>query len=414
MTVNGPEYRTTWMLPSPRGRELRRIEGNASDIARRGRDMKDLGDRMQMAANALNQIANGNVGKGLSIDKLRDAAEDVYSDLKKAGVRYSPSGEVLADYGDALESVQSPINTLVTDGASSWQIVRWRSIALEEATQAGDDTAELQLSFDRAVSAWREDVRGYDGYYDTWNSAYNAARSGLKDANDNGVKDSWLDNALPALEIIGWVLTAVGVVLAVVACIIGAPFLLIAAAIAGIASLIVTIALYAGGRADGNDIFWAAFGVFPFGKAFSAFRGLSKVSSVFGDLIGLGSKATRGAVQGLLSRGGVAEVFHRGGTLNKHGSRVLRDWFGGTGGPSVLHRLLQGFDGATGAHFSNAAAGLSNKARGNLFQFLNGSNGSPGIAGLIDDAPGAIDKVLNFVDNPVKTVTGIADQFGWI
>ncbi|MFT4156849.1 MAG: hypothetical protein QM630_02815 [Microbacterium sp.] len=401
------------MLPSVRGRELRRIEGNGDDIAARGVAMQDLGDRMQKAANALQMIADGSIGKGLSIDKLKGAASDVYSDLKAAGVRYSPSGAALAAYGNALAEVKSPMSRIVDDCEDSWVRVRIASTALEEATQNGEDTEAQQSEFDNAVIAWRSDRSGYDGYYDTWDAAYQAAKSGLKDANDNGAEDGWLDNALPALEVLGWVLMAVGVVLAVAACIIGAPWLLIAGAIVGLLALANTFALYKGGRADETDLAFAVVGVIPFGKVFGAFRGTTKLTGVLGGFIGLGGQTSRGTVTALLSRGNAAEVFHGAGNLNRHGSQVLRTWFGNTGGPSVLNRLLYGFDGAAGAHFADAAADLSRKARGNLSQFLNGANGNSGLAGLMGEA-GTLDRVVNVIDNPIKAATGIASQFGWI
>lgn len=427
MPVNGPQYRTYDMLPSPRGRDLLEIPGDAADIAERGRAMVDLGDRMQRAANTLNHIASGTVGKGLSIDKLRESAEEVHTDLKIAGIRYSPSGAVIRDYGDALGEVQQPIRTLISNASGKWETVRSRSIALETATQAGDPTDSLQASFDTAYEDWVDESRGYDGYYDTWNGAYNAAVNGLEEANDNGAEDSWLDNSLPVLDALSLVLQVVGVVLAVAACILGGPFIL-AAALVGLLALGVTLLRAAGGRADGADIFWSAVGVFPFGKAFGAIKGITAASGFMGrlaaggrgalnmltDMVGMGGVASRGMVTGLLSRGTVADVFHAGGQLNRNGSQVLRNWFTSTGGPSVMHRLMQGFDGATGAHFADAAADLSNKARQNLTQFLTGPNGSAPIAGLMNDAGGGIQQVLNFVDSLGKTGGGVAHDLGWI
>lgn len=428
MTVNGPDYRSHNMLPSPRGRELREISGNAEDIAQRGRDMVNLGDRMQRAANTLNHIASGTVGKGLSIDKMRDEAEAVYSDLKTAGIRYSPSGAVIRDYGVTLGEVQQPVRSLVEDCESRWATVRTRSLALEEAEQAREDTASLQSSFDLAVDAWEDEARNYDGYYDTWDAAYNAAVNGLEDANSSGVSDSLLDNALPVLDAISVVLSIAGVVLAVVACILGGPFVL-AAALVGLAALGVTLLRAAGGRADGSDIMWSAIGVFPFGKAFGTIKGIAGASGFLGklgaagsgglgmltDIVGLGGTTSRGLVTSLLSRGSAAEVFHAGGqVLNQNGSRVLRQWFGDTGGPSVMHRLLQGFDGATGAHFADAASGLSAKAQNNLAQFLGGPQGSHAVANLMNNPGGSVDQVLNFVDGLGKTAGGAAHDLGWI
>ena len=98
-----------------------------------------------------------------------------------------------------------------------------------ERYPGGDDTEALQTAFDLAVEHWSDRAVPDDTYYDSWNSAYEAARTGLEDANDNGAEDSWLDNALPALDAISVVLSVAGVLLVVAACIVGGPFVLVAA-----------------------------------------------------------------------------------------------------------------------------------------------------------------------------------------
>jgi hypothetical protein len=428
MTENDPKYRSFDMLHTPEGgHELRRISGNAEDIHTRGKTMKDLGERMQMAANALSAIASGTEGKGASIDKLRDSADDVHSDLKKAGIRYAPSGEVLAAYGETLGEVQGPISTIVGECETLWATVRTKSTDLETATQSGEDTSTLQSEFDTAVQNWRDEAVKYNAHYDSWDTAYENARTGLKDANDNGVKDSWLDNALPFLDALGTVLTWVGIALVVAACIIGGPFVL-AAALVGLAALGVTLLRYAGGRATLTDVVFAAIAVFPFGKAFGALKGISKAAGplgkltaglkggkgMLGDLIGLGSKTSLKSLKGILKNGTLAKVFHGSGALNKSGSTVLRNFFGKTGQPGILSRLTQGFDNAAGAHLTEAAASLSNKAKGNLAQFLSNTPGGKGLASLMGDSGGAIDKILNFVDASGKGGLSFAHDQGWI
>jgi hypothetical protein len=422
MTVNGPEYRRAEMLDSPGGHELRTIAGNAGDIEDRGRWMVNLGERMQEAANTLNHIASGTVGKGLSIDKLRDSAEGVHVDLKAAGVRYAPSGAVLEAYGRSLGEVQSPIASIVDSCESLWESVRRASHALEDAEASGEDASAQQSVFDAAVSEWREEARRYDPYYASWDSAYAAAVNGLEDANDNGVEDSFLDNALPALEALAFVLMIAGFVFAIAACIIGGPFIL-AAALIGLASLGVTLLLAAGGRADGQDVFWAAVGVFPFGKAFSAFKGVAAASGLGGralaglnglggmvtDMVGLGGRSGSRALSGVLNSGLTADVFHAGGTvINRNGTRVLREFFSNNQAmPSIFQRLTQGFDSAAGAHLADAAGGLSHKAQQNLTQFLSGSADGSALAGLMDDVGGVGTQIANVLDNPVKASIGL-------
>lgn len=428
MVVNGPQYRSASMMPTPRrALPLQVISQNGATIRDRGNAMRDLGDRMQEAANTLNHIASGTVGKGLSIDKVRESAEDVYSDLKTAGIRYSPSGAAIARYGQVLTDIQGTVSSIIDDCEDLWLAVRNTSEELETATQAAQPTDEAQSAFDLAVYAWRNRADDYHSPYDSWDDAYNTALDGLQDANENGVEDSWLDNALPALEVLGTILTYVGAALAIVACIVGGPFVL-AAALVGLAALGVTLLLAAGSRADGGDIFWAAFGVFPFGKAFGAIKGIAGASGAAGrlgaagngvagmatDLVGLGGRTGIRTVSTVIESGTAARILHGSGAVNQHGSSVLRSFFRGMDGPSVFQRLTQGFDNAVGSHFAEGAGALSHAARSNLSQFLGQSGGGRVIADLMSDGSSSLGQVVNVIDNPIKTASGIASELGWI
>ncbi len=83
-------------------------------------------------------------------------------------------------------------------------------------------------------------------------------------------------------------------------------------------------------------------------------------------------------------------------------------------GPSVFQRLTQGFDNAVGSHFAEGAGALSNAARNNLSQFLGQSGGGRVIADLMSDGSSSLGQIVNVIDNPVKTASGIASELGWI
>lgn len=265
------------MWDSPQGREIERLAGDPGAIIARGDKIESLGDRMQRAANTLRLIADEQIGQGASLDEIKDQAADVHADLKKAGERYAPSGAALGYYGRRLDEIQPSLNRAVAEAESAWETVRARSAVVDDTADLPDDEdggstgrqealegAEGRL--EGAMTEWRIHANEFDRLYNSWESAYEYARDQLEDANDDGVKDGFWDNALPFLETLVAVLEVVGVILVIAALIVGGPLLGVIAAVVAVITLLGTIILAAKGRKDGKDVALAALGVIPFGK----------------------------------------------------------------------------------------------------------------------------------------------------
>ncbi|MFJ6679776.1 hypothetical protein ACIQLK_11750 [Microbacterium sp. NPDC091382] len=401
--------------------EILEITGDAYEIERRGIDIETLGDEMIAAANLLDTINLGATCRGKSLDAIKDKVGDMTGDLRTAGERYRPSGTAILRYGRALDGVQTDLRRLMPDLEQKWQEYESargqfaEDSQLPEPEEGQTDDRTTQGDVDGARGEWESLARQYEGVYDTWWGAYEDARNGVKDANDDGVEDSWLDNALPALEVLGDILSYAGIVLAIAACIIGGPFIL-AAALVGLAALAVTCLKVAGGRGTWVDIAFAAIGVFPFGKAFSAFGAVRAASGMGrlgalgrglvdmgGDMVGAGWR-NGSRLTTLLSSGRTGQVFHdaAGTVVNANGTRVMRNFFRGLDGPSIGQRLLFGGEGAMQRTVSEAASGLSNKATSNLNQFLsNATNGN-----IMQDMLAGGNGVLDVVDNLGKAGAG--------
>ncbi|GAA1060413.1 hypothetical protein [Agromyces bracchium] len=293
-------YFHRFMPDSPGGREIERLEGDASVIIERGIAIEDLGLRMQKAANTLRLLADGQVGRGESLDAVRDQAGEVHADLRTAGLRYSPSGTALRTYGEAVDEVQVSLNAAVRRCEELWETVRTRATAVDDADDTPEDPDGSTSARDEAQAAaggaletaegeWREAAARFDGFYDTWDAAYDAALTGLEGANEDGVEDGFWDDALPALDFIVEVLEVVGLVLFVAALIVGGPLVAILATAAALITLAATIVLYAKGRKNGMDLGLAIVGVIPFGKLGRIFAAAGEGSALarIGKPIGL-------------------------------------------------------------------------------------------------------------------------------
>ena len=265
------------MPESPKGRDIDRIADTGSTIVARGRQIESLGERMLRAADTLKLMVDGQVGSGLSLDAVREQGEEVHADLKKAGERYSPSGTALRLYGQVVAEVAPGMNRAAGDCESLWEAVRSRASDVDEAERTpeaadgGTDaretaTAAADSSLATAKEEWEEAARRFDGYYDTWDAAYDSALSGLRDANEDGVEDGFWDDVLPFVEGLVTVLEYVGIALVLAALIVGGPLIAALATIVAILTLLGTIVLFAKGRKDGKDLTMAIIGVIPFGK----------------------------------------------------------------------------------------------------------------------------------------------------
>ena len=290
----------------------------------------------------------------------------------------------------------------------------------EQKTEREKTEGDLTTAKDNAYEAWQAEASRYDTPYDTWDDAYEAAVSGLRKANDDGVKDSFWDNALPFIEGALQVLAVVGLILAVAALIIGGPILAALAAVAALLTLAFTIWKVAAGRGNGWDIVVAAIGVIPFGrlaKLGSVFRGGTPFGTFmkgFGsDMIGLTGFLQRSGANrlpALIARPG-AITNARGGvtqsqTIIQNVTNLGDDiadlgTFGGFSlRPSVIgNRIIGGSGADMSTGMANAFANYNNNAVVRVASIMDGA-GSP-IAGMQNAASGA-DNVFNVIDTIVK------------
>ncbi|MEI7054258.1 hypothetical protein WBG06_00455 [Nocardioides sp. CCNWLW239] len=292
MTENEPKYRAPSMPDTHGGRELRKIDGEAGDIGTRADAIIDLGQKMSTAADTLELFADGDLGRGDSLEKIREQAKEVFADLRTAGERYTPSGEALKKYSLALQTVQDETDSLVTNAETAWESVNTTSFALLEVQQAqeqhdqeaenkpageGDGESEAQrpdasgeqAAFDSAVSDWESYWGSYDAPVSTWEDAYGAARDDLEEVNENGVEDGFWDNAMPFIEGALKVLQVIGFVALIIAICFTGPLAALAAVIgviAGVLTLALEASKFLADRGSGRGMALAILGVVPFGK----------------------------------------------------------------------------------------------------------------------------------------------------
>jgi hypothetical protein len=400
------------MANTPKGREIKWIDGNGGDIEARGTQIENLGQQMIDAAAILKSIADGADGmKGLSVKKIRDVvSDDVHKELKEAGELYKPTGTILKDYGSVLGDVHSGMRTLIEDCNDLWEAYQaelkqanslkspFRADPLDltpdeetqeekdakKAKQDAIETAEGEA--DAALAAFNLEADKFDAKYDTWDEAYDIALEKIGDVTDGAIEDSWKDDLSGFVEVALKVLAVIGLVLAVLCLVIGGPFLAILATIAAILTLIGTLYMFSQGHADGWDVAWAVVGVIPFGK----------LGKFLEPTLTTGQKFT-GFLKGF---GAIDEFGELGNSINAF--RMSRAF-----GNGFMPALLDGLSGGTldGAGVLARYMGLS-RTNGsvNLLELIGGhhgdillkggGNGGRDLLGLIGDAQSG-----NSVDN---------------
>lgn len=410
----------TSMGPTPNKRyDVLWIEGDPAGMERRGIEIESLGEQMVGAANLMDLMKPGSECRGLSLKKIEEVLGDVSGDLRTAGERYTPSGQAIYTYARVLDDVQATLRPLIPALEELWATYSTTQQQFEadeslpEPEEGAPDERTNSGDVDDAKELWNTKAAEYERAYDSWWPAYVAARDGVKSANDTGVEDSTWDKVADVLKKVVDVLSYAGIVLAVAACIVGGPFIL-AAAIIGGASLLLTVVLAAGGKASLADVGMAALGVFPFGKAFAAFK-LVKVAApgsrltalgtglkgMGGDVVGAGWRSG-GRITSFVDDGRTAVVRHGDGSVNGSGSSRVRQFFGRADeGPSMADRFLRGQEGAWQSNFAEALAQApSTRARQHIANHFD-ANG-------MQDMLGGGNLALDFADNMGKAGAGFA------
>lgn len=228
------------MDASPKGREIRTVEGEPGDIETRGRKIAALGETMGSCADTLQMIASHDLANGemdgKAVEKLQEKIGDSYETLREASDLYGPVGPIIEAYGKALGGVKDPLNGQVQICEDLW--VKYDNMegapthlvpgtGPEEGSPEAKAEEEAAEAKDQAREAWEEAARTWDSYYDTWEDAYDEAVNGIGNEMAGKIEDGFwevLDDIIAVLEI-------VALVVGIVALFIAGPFAAIALAI---------------------------------------------------------------------------------------------------------------------------------------------------------------------------------------
>jgi len=302
-------------LQSPKtGQTLELIDGDADGIERHALDLIASSEAMDRAANRLEDICNGTSDlKSEAITAVRESANEVFPELRKAAIRYNGTGEALKTYATALSSVQGAFARCTPQGGSDpYASMRILVDEIQEANttatskrnledeaqglvnehngflgmgEGTDDQKEDAADGLKEAKAARESAEEeldelwgkFDGRVAYWEDAYDDAVSNIENAFEAaGNNDSFLDTVV---EILTWV----GIGLAIAAFLLTGP---LAAALALIAvavsvlSLAIEIGKFMNGDGDWLDLSFAILGLLPFGRI------VSKAGSSLGKGVG--------------------------------------------------------------------------------------------------------------------------------
>lgn len=295
------------MDSSPKGREIRTVEGNPSGIIERGDAIERLGEMMKSCYEELKKIsehdlANGEMD-GKAVEKLQDKIGDSYKTLEEASALYTPVGPIIAKYGQELQQWQPLIRSQVDTCEDLWAKYDGMEGAPNHLPGAGpkEGSPEAQQEEDAAEAKeqarkdWENAAETWDGYYDSWEDAYDAAVSGIGNEMSGKIEDGFwevLDDIIAVLEIVAMVLFVASLFIA-------GPLAAIAMAVSALVLLAKTIQFCAG-KCSGWDVVLAVLDVVPFGK-------FGKMADAITDL-GAGASKFAKFSAGYKAAGGVGDA----------------------------------------------------------------------------------------------------------
>ena len=264
---------------SPDGNELRQFAGNPEIIEKTAGDYKTLGEAMATTADTLRDIADSQISMGTN--RLKEDADKLEGDLRKAAVRYEETGIALEPYGPALADARHAYTThrgAITVAMEAYRTALNASFAPVTPTPdaPADDGPTPAETLEAAEQDLRDAWKPFDTAFSTWESAYEKAADGVAEAmdaadNDDGKWD-WIADAL---KIIGYAI----IVLAVAALfVVSSPWssIILAATITlSAVHLAGTAYLYANGKASLSDVLWSAFGLVTAGAGGLLARGVN-------------------------------------------------------------------------------------------------------------------------------------------
>lgn len=261
---------------SPAGNEIAPLDCEPSDIRDRGQDIFDLGEDMIESAAVLKSVSDSQYGQyGKAIDKLRNLTDDTYVMLEKAGLMYKPTGTHLKNYAQQITTPHWGLGFYSGRCEELWrefELLPGDKDAPTQATgeDASDDAALAADAQNRAkedkYEEWVTSAEAYDGYYDTWETAFDTAVTKIGSVLDDGLEDGFWDRVDAWIEVIQTALTIVAIVLAIAGMLIGGPIIAALAAVVAVVTLGLTIYQAIRGDKGWLDVALAVVGVIPFGK----------------------------------------------------------------------------------------------------------------------------------------------------
>ncbi|GAA3919579.1 hypothetical protein [Microbacterium invictum] len=275
------------LYSSPDGHELRQFAGQPDTIATTAADYKSLGASMDATADTLRDIGESQISLGTN--RLKEDAEALEGDLRKAAVRYEQTGTALEPYAPALEAARSAYTAHQGTIRDAMDVYRAALNDLMSPTSTDDEDDDGPTPAQAAETA-EQDLRDawqpFDTAFSAWEEAYERAADLVAEAmdaadNDDGKWD-WIADAL---KIIGYVI----IVLAVVALfVVSSPWAaIILAATIGLSALHLagTVYLYANGKATLSDVLWSTFGLVTAGAGGLLSRGVSTAAASGDDIV---------------------------------------------------------------------------------------------------------------------------------
>ncbi|MGY0538416.1 hypothetical protein ACW14X_12935 [Nocardioides sp. YJ-D4] len=268
------------MPDSPRGREIKTVEGSPSGIITRGKQIERLGKMMDTSADTLRDIKEnsfaGGQQEGKAIEKLQETIGESYKTLEEAADLYKPVGPVLVKYGEMLETYKPQIDSTARNCSDLWDAYESLPGDKDDSTTEDDggilgigDTDKEEAAENKAkkeaYEAWEEEAEQFDTWYGVWEEAFDEAVTGISDGLSGSIEDGFWDNWGDVIEVLTEILSWAALIVGVVALFCGGWIVALAVGLA-IAAFLLTGIKYLNGKASGLDLLLAGLAIFPVGK----------------------------------------------------------------------------------------------------------------------------------------------------
>ncbi|MDJ0342753.1 hypothetical protein QMK19_23435 [Streptomyces sp. H10-C2] len=218
-----------WHPLSTEDRHTDPTPGSPADIRTGRRSMTDTAVEIRAQINRLRALSDGTGLKGDYADALQDGADRLRDKLTKVAERYEAVAVKVSAWADAVEDAQHQTVEAHRAATSAHDVIT-RLEALPEA----DLTPTQKSDLDHARASLVRAQAAFDGTVGDYESDARRLSGAIEDLLDDSLEDScwsWTSNLLErnaawineALEIIGWIATAVAIAAVLIACAPTAP-----------------------------------------------------------------------------------------------------------------------------------------------------------------------------------------------